>query len=183
MNIHIERQVAHADRRGFADYTLPIFTHRFGVVSVLLFVTLVATESYYRNALHKDKVLYLGGLGSLIGFCVLFRAVLAANASWKRYTNRPACEPDFRSYVTLTDDYVEKGVAGLWHQRFNWRLLTRFQEHASRFLLEMEVAQIVIEKADLKSEDLSAEIRAFLTSKLSKVGAQHDVPPKRDERI
>ena len=115
MNIHIERQAARADRKVVADYVLPIFTHRFGVVSVLLFVTLVAAESYYRNAIHNDKVLYLGGLGSLIGFCLLFRSVLVANASWKRYFRQSAYEPC--SYVTLTDDYVETGIAGVLVQR------------------------------------------------------------------
>jgi len=44
----------------------------------------------------------------------------------------------------------------------------------------MEVAQIVIEKADLKDENLAGEIRAFLTVKLSKGSTKsgNGVPPK-----
>ena len=83
---------------------------------------------------------------------------------------------DHRSYLTLTADYLEREVPGLWQERIQWSALTEFKEHKSSFLLKFGEEVFWLFKRQLKTEAAVAELRVFLTARAPKNQVSKDVP-------
>ena len=170
MNIHIKRTTEIAVSTGVKVYCLRILTNKIGAISVLLFLTLVITESYYANRIHSDKdTLYVGGVGSFIGFLLLMIAVRSVNRSWNTFYRLPRKDgslPDL--YFELTDDYIEAGITGLSYQRHSWGALTGIVERPKWITLNMTFVELQIFKSDLKDKVTLEELRSFLAGKLAK---------------
>ncbi|MGD1084385.1 MAG: hypothetical protein ABSA47_06475 [Verrucomicrobiota bacterium] len=168
MNIHIETPIDVKRAKGFSRFFLPILQHRFGVTSILLFLILVVTEDYYLNlAQHEEKETYIfGDIGSGFAVILIALAIGSANRSWNRYYGQWAGGANAHVYLNLTDEYVERGVSGVWHQQLNWRMLESFKEREACFVVQMTIEEIVIKKRELPSDAVADEIRVFLRSKV-----------------
>ena len=138
---------------------------------MLLFLTLVITESYYANRISSKKdTLEVGGFGSLVGFWLLIIAVRSVNRNWHnfyRFPRKDGSLPDL--YFELTDDYLEAGMTGLSYQRYSWSILTGIVERPERVTLKMTFAEIEIFKSDLKDKITPEQLRSFLAGKLPKL--------------
>jgi hypothetical protein len=168
MNLQIEWRKDSSNRRGFVARLRPLFTNRLGWIALGLNATLLISECHYLNALHADNAAtHLLGPASALGLILTYTAVRWAHGDVKRRGRaRPIPVTNTGSfYLTLTDDYLERGIAGLSFQRFQWRMFTGFKENASRFMLNMTTTDIPLEKADLKGAGHVAEIREFLQFK------------------
>jgi hypothetical protein len=179
MNIRIEHQAKRVPGLQWWEIVFPIFHHRFGGLSLVLFFILLATETIDRHLLHEGGPLAIGGVGTLIGLGLLVGAIFISSISSVRYRKRSLAFADHRWSLTLTDDYFEREVPGLWQEQHRWPLLTEFREYGSAFDLSFGETGIWIRKIDLRNSTAIAELRVFLQARAAKEPkAAATVPPR-----
>ncbi len=164
MNIRLETKVDQSKQR-WANYVQAILKYEFGILSVLLFLILFGVESYWRSLYPGDHALRLGGIGSLIGLGLLICGVYRASAPWLRYRKIWMRVPDRHIRLTLTDDYMEQEVPGLWQWQYRWCTFSGVTESSSAFVLKSRGNDIEIPKSELKDPKVAGELRAFLTAR------------------
>ena len=177
MNIHIESPIPDKHRKGLRKWASPrryiscvpaFLTQPFGMTCFSLFLTLLVTEHFcLRESYTENETFLLGSGGTACGFFFIIFALRLARIRWKDLYGQSFTDRTRHPYLTLNDEYLERGVAGLWRQRFNWQMLESFTERKARFILQLKVKRIIIEKRDLKDETSANEIRAFLAGKIA----------------
>jgi hypothetical protein len=139
--------------------------NNFGIVSIILFLILLVSESCYRTLLNKElHVLCIGGIASFLGFIILLPTLVHGHRKTKKYAQDYE-RRQASAYTVLTDEYLEKGLIGFWSMRYDWRLLSGYTETKDSFILDAGNEFVIIEKPDLQNQATLEDFRIFLKQK------------------
>jgi hypothetical protein len=157
-----------ARQSGLREFFLAVLIGPLGVNLVLMFFTLLLTESCYRNYYGREKhVIYIGGVGSVIGATLLLAAMVRMKKRFSRYSFSCSGESaqGGKFYLLVTDEFIEKGIEHSWSQRFYWKLLQGYRENRVGFVIKMGMNDLVIPFYDLGGEENIRALREWLESK------------------
>ena len=163
MNLRVEKAIRRSG--GAKEFFLAILIHPLGLNLILMFLVLLVTESCYRNYYHQAKnVIYIGGVGSVIGTILLLQAMLKIRKMFSKYSLDCSTESaqGGKFYLHVTDDFIEKGVEHLWSQRFYWKLLQGYRENRVGFVIKMGPNDVAIPFYDLDGEKNIGAFREWL---------------------
>jgi hypothetical protein len=169
MNIKIEvpYQGSGKKRPSLLLFFLPVLMHPFGLASAVLLLLLIGSESYYQNILKQDNALYIGGAFGLAGLAFMLPPILKARKNMLKYLDEiERNKTTVKFYVAFTDTHLEWGTSGIRLEQRSWRLLDSFKEDKKRFTIEIDGADVRLNKKYISSEETN-EIRQCLEKQMS----------------
>jgi hypothetical protein len=133
----------------------------FASITILFFLLLLVSESYYRTKLSTEAgTICVAGGYSFIGLLLLLGVIQTARKHMKRYTTK--IPPSSEYFLILNDDGYERGVKDYWGESRKWSILTSGKEYKNSFFLDHGMSGVFIQKKDFKSAAELEEFRAFL---------------------
>ena len=167
MRIEIQKPVCDYPKQKW-DFFLMLLQTPALLICVVIFLLLLACESYYLNqTANESGTTFIGGGFSLCGFILL--CVVLINTYKKRKEQKSHMAPATgHYYVILSDDGYERGIKDFWSENKNWRLLTGFDERHNAFWPRFGQAEFPIFKYEFKQAADIDEFGKFLKKKISR---------------
>ncbi len=140
---------------------------RRGQLNILTFLIIFGLETYYRNILDQNGVIYIGGLWTYAyGGVVLIMALIRNQAKKKVENIHKQHNNNVTESIHFTDEFLAVETAEYFYTKCYWETLTGFNETKNHLRIFLGDVEFFVAKKYFSPNELN-QIRGFLQSKMN----------------